>query len=66
MLCKNPSYGRWGGPPQGGGNKATAATDLANAARGSVNLSRVVQTPAPSLGLAGQKRRLRAGEKAPE
>ena len=46
VLCKNPSYGRWGGPPQGGGNKPTAATDLANAARGSVNLSRHVNAGA--------------------
>ena len=37
--------------------------DLANAPRGKVNLGSVVQSPVPSLGLAGKVRALRPGEK---
>ena len=43
---------------------AQAALDLANAPRGKVRLSTVVQSPVPLLGLSGKKRALRPKEKA--
>ena len=64
VSCKNPRYGIWGGPSgKHAPSQASAATDLANAPRGQVKLSRVVETPVPSLGLPGKKRALRPGEK---
>ena len=55
-------YGRWGGPPTGGRSAPTAATDLANAPRGKVSLAKVVESPVPTLNLAGKRRKLRPGE----
>lgn len=64
MACKNPMYGRWGGPPAGQARVGAAepAKDLANAPRGQVKLSEVVQSPLPALGLKGVSRKLRPGE----
>jgi len=49
-----------GAPPRGA---PQPATDLANAPRGKISLSSVVQSPVPSLGLQGVKRKPRPGEK---
>ncbi len=71
VACESPHYGRWGGPPRGemsalrkggGDGSAQAAQDLANAPRGRLSLSSVVQTPVPALGLPGHKRKLRPKE----
>ena len=71
VACVNPQYGRWGGPPRGelsaqrkgGANRgAEAAQDLANAPRGKISLRSVVQSPVPTLGLPGHKRKLRPNE----
>jgi hypothetical protein len=73
VSCDNPQYGRWGGRPgvgwdqsaassRGGNGRPEAAKDLANAPRGKVKLSEVVQSPVPELGLRGVKRKLRPGE----
>jgi hypothetical protein len=73
VSCDNPRYGRWGGRPglgwdqsaassSGGNGRPEAAKDLANAPRGKVKLSEVVQSPVPELGLRGVTRKLRPGE----
>ncbi len=62
VLCKSPVYGRWGGPPTGGGSRPAPALDLANAPRGKVSLASVVQSPVPALNLKGKPRKLRPGE----
>ncbi|MFN3196915.1 MAG: DUF2330 domain-containing protein [Bradymonadia bacterium] len=55
VECKNPRYGRWGGPPSNpdGKKKAAAATDLANAPRGDVVLEKVVRSNLPQLKIPG-------------
>ena len=70
VACKNPVYGRWGGPTDkalasGASGGAKPATDLANAPRGQIKLSAVVQSPVPSLELKGVVRKLRPGEQPP-
>ena len=55
VKCASPQWGEWGGPPSGGESTATAAKGLASAARGAVKLDKVVRSPVPKLGLAGQK-----------
>jgi len=52
--CDHPTYGRWGGPPNGGEPAPMAAKGLAMAPRGKVQLPKVIRSPVPSLGLAGQ------------
>ena len=71
VACEAPQSGRWGGPPASvraqraaDAGDAQAALDLANAPRGKVRLSTVVQSPVPLLGLSGKKRALRPKEKA--
>jgi hypothetical protein len=64
IACKNPVFDRWGGPP-GGGNGTTAATDLANAPRGSVALADVVTSALPQLELAGKPAPKRAAPVTP-
>jgi hypothetical protein len=59
VKCSNPEYGQWGGPPNGnvdedGRRKVQAAQGLAQATRGRFKLSRVVRSPVPTLGIAGQ------------
>ncbi len=54
VKCDHPTYGRWGGPPNGGAVGPTAAKGLATAPRGAIQLSKVVRSPVPSLGLKGQ------------
>jgi hypothetical protein len=63
ISCKSPRYGIWGGPNGFGRAPVKPAEDLANAKRGQVQLSAVIRTPVPMLGLAGKKRPLRPGEK---
>ncbi len=66
VSCSAPQYGVWGGPPNGGeGGQAKAAQDLANAPRGKILLKEVVNSPLPTLGIAGKPRALRKGEKPP-
>lgn len=65
VECTNPVYGRWGGPPAdlaGRSSSPQPARDLANAPRGKVKLTQVVESPLPELGLKGVKRKLRPGE----
>jgi hypothetical protein len=69
VECKDPVYGRWGGPPAGvaGSDGAPqAARDLANAPRDKLKLTEIVQSPVPELGLKGIQRKLRPGETAPK
>ncbi len=59
VACTNPQFGEWGGPPSGsvdeeGRMKAQAARGLASAKRGQMKLSKVVRSPVPTLGIAGQ------------
>ncbi|MFN3201972.1 MAG: DUF2330 domain-containing protein [Bradymonadia bacterium] len=55
VACENPIYNRWGGPPSNpkGKKKAAAATDLANAPRGEVELNKVVRSNLPQLKIDG-------------
>jgi hypothetical protein len=52
IECENPLRGRWGGPPEGGSPQTTAATDLAFAPRGELQLEAVVRRPVPELGIS--------------
>ena len=71
VACKDPVYGRWGGPPgQGpvsrrssGPGAVQPAEDLANAPRGRVKLGDVVRSPLPALDIKGSPHPLRRGEK---
>jgi hypothetical protein len=56
VTCQNPRYNRWGGPPGRRHSPPVAARGLAHAARGKVDLKRVVRSPVPLLGLAGHPR----------
>lgn len=51
VECQTPVWGRWGGPPGGGGNTPKAAQDLANAPRGGVQLAKFVRQDVPELGV---------------
>jgi hypothetical protein len=53
VKCKDPLWGRWGGPP-GGEQSLQAAQNLAAAPRGQVVLSNVVRSSLPALGLPGK------------
>ena len=53
VECKDPVYGRWGGP-RGGGKKTQAATNLAGAKRGGVNLNDSVRSNLPQLAIPGK------------
>jgi len=54
VKCEAPIWGRWGGPPSGREQQPMAATGLANAPRGKIELAKVVRSPLPELGLPGQ------------
>jgi len=61
VECKDPIYGRWGGPPNGG--KGTqAAGDLGTVERGDVALKAVVRSNLPQFDLPGRSQPLRKGE----
>jgi len=60
-ACSAPQYGRWGAGPGVKGQTQTASASAAGiSAR--FELRRVVQSPVPSLGLAGHSHPLRPGE----
>lgn len=53
IECKEPVRGRWGGPPAGkSGGGIQAAQDLAFAPRGAIQLTSVIASPVPELGLS--------------
>jgi MYXO-CTERM domain-containing protein len=54
LDCPSPTRGQWGGPPSGQ-QMATAATNLAFAPRGKVQLASLVATPVPEVGALGSK-----------
>jgi hypothetical protein len=55
VKCDKPTYGDWSGPPPNGESQSpTAARGLAAAPRGAVSLKSVVESPIPSLGMAGK------------
>lgn len=63
-ACAEPQYGLWGAGPGGKGQTQTASAPAAGpSAR--FELRRVVQSPVPSLGLAGHPHPLRPGETRP-
>ncbi len=51
VQCKDPRYGRWGGPPGGGQPTSQAAMGLAFAPRGQVQLARSIKGDVPEIGL---------------
>jgi len=56
IACANPVRGRWGGPPPdqqiaGGDGTPKAATNLAFAPRGQIDLPQVVAQPIPEIGV---------------
>jgi hypothetical protein len=51
IACQNPRRGRWGGPPGGGHASPQAATNLAFAPRGQVQLATSIKGDVPELGL---------------
>ena len=54
VKCSNPQYDEWGGPPGGGTPQPTAARGLASAPRGQISLKQSVESPIPTLGIAGK------------
>jgi hypothetical protein len=57
VKCDHPQFNTWGGPSNGGDGGApppAAAKGLAMAPRGKVDLKRSVQSPVPTLGIAGK------------
>lgn len=52
IECQEPRRGIWGGPPGGHSAETQAATDLAFAARGNIQLASVVPAGIPELGVA--------------
>jgi hypothetical protein len=54
VKCDNPRYNVWGGPPNGGDARPSAAKGLASAERGKIALPTAVRSPVPTLGIAGQ------------
>jgi len=50
MACSHPRRGIWGGPP-GGGQQIIAASKLAFAPRGKLQLAEVVTKPIPEIGV---------------
>ena len=56
VTCSKPVFGKWGGPPSGrsGDSKPTAATDLAFAPRGNVQLASFLVGDVPELDLKGK------------
>ena len=53
ITCENPQRGRWGGPPAGvkGSSQPKAATELAFAPRGKVQLASMVRRDIPEIGV---------------
>jgi hypothetical protein len=55
IECEAPKRGRWGGPPGGDEPQPIAATGLAFAERGKLDLPMVVKQDVPELGLVAGK-----------
>jgi hypothetical protein len=53
IKCTAPQRNIWGGPPDGGATKPTAAMNLAFAARGAVKLQSSIKQDVPEIGLKG-------------
>ena len=53
VACESPARGRWGGPPEGGGQKIAVPTanDLAFAPRGKAELGSLVASDVPEIGV---------------
>jgi hypothetical protein len=54
INCENPRRGIWGGPPNGGGIATSAATNLAFAPRGNVQLGALIKDDSPEAMLLSQ------------
>jgi hypothetical protein len=54
VKCDHPNYNTWGGPPNGPEPQPTAARGLASAPRGAIDLKKSIQSPVPTLGIAGK------------
>jgi hypothetical protein len=54
VKCDHPNYNTWGGPPDGNEPRPAAAKGLANAARGKIDLKNSIESPVPTLGIAGK------------
>jgi hypothetical protein len=65
VTCKDPQYGRWGGPPGKARPQLTPARELAFASRGVVKLAEVARTSVPELGIVAEPRPLRPNETRP-
>ena len=61
IACDAPVRGRWGGPPDNQQSSPTAATKLAFAPRGEVDLPAVIKTDVPELGLKAASKTIAAG-----
>ncbi len=55
IACDNPRRGVWGGPPSGSTSRPAAATDLAFAPRGAIQLAKHVNQSVPELGIQVSK-----------
>ena len=64
IACEAPQRGRWGGPPGGDEPQPIAATGLAFAERGKLDLPMVVAEDVPELGLVAGKPSLPTVNKA--
>ena len=51
LACQKPIRNRWGGPPNGGAQGPQAATNLAFAPRGQVQLATSIKQDVPEIGL---------------
>jgi hypothetical protein len=49
--CKEPKRGRWGGPPNAPAPSSRAATNIAFAPRGGIELAKLVRSDAPEIDL---------------
>jgi len=54
IRCKNPQRGIWGGPPDGGGSQVLAASKLAFAPRGKLQLATVINRDLWEIGYKKQ------------
>ena len=57
ITCANPRRGVWGGPPNGGYNKPSAATGTPFVKRDEALAGKLVESPVEELGLKGRKAR---------
>ncbi|MEW5742409.1 MAG: DUF2330 domain-containing protein [Myxococcota bacterium] len=57
ITCANPRRGIWGGPPNGGYNRPTAAIGTPFVKRDEAMLTKLVESPVEELGVKGKKAR---------